>query len=357
MSELPACPPDQNAFFSVPPLANADFTGLAPLGNLNPPSHTFPTDHLYFFVRRDGSGAASVPVVSPGAVTLWRIETSEAVSANPPRNDFTLRFAPCSTVSGYFNHVQSLDAGFAARLGPLEGMDCDTYNAGGLTIRNCARNMKLEIAAGEVIGTAGSANQAALDFGLADLRLPALAYANPSRTNDEPAHAVCPIDYFEPAVRAELRARFSDALGTRLRTADPVCGEIEHDEPGTAQGRWYVAGTKGGYPEDPHLALVHDNVDPTIPLLSVGTSVPGLAGTWTFRPATSGTANREFRDVVPGSVACWDASTFGGQTAAATAAVLVEMPSPTELRIEARAGARCDTTSQALTASAVAFER
>jgi hypothetical protein len=45
------------------------------------------------------------------------------------------------------------------------------------------------------------------------------------------------------------------------RTAEPVCGQLMQDVPGSAQGRWYMGSSDM---DDRNLALVHDNVIPTL---------------------------------------------------------------------------------------------
>ncbi|OGI44377.1 MAG: hypothetical protein A2637_03485 [Candidatus Muproteobacteria bacterium RIFCSPHIGHO2_01_FULL_65_16] len=168
------------------------------------------------------------------------------------------------------------------------------------------------------------------------------------------------MDYFAEPVRSTLRARFG--YGARHRTAEPMCGEVEQDEPGTAQGIWFVAGTTETYPEDPHLALVHDNIDPTQPAFSVGQSLSraGLPaesrlnpGVYIFAPEAAGRRNREFRDLaVDGLVYCHDTLRYhpGG-------VVLMQLTSATTLRVERQAAAGCGAGPWAFTSAYTDFER
>ena len=173
-------------------------------------------------------------------------------------------------------------------------------------------------------------------------------YANPSRWNEQSRKTVCFADYYEPSLRAELEARFSNYDGTVLRTAEPRCGTIEQDVPGTAQGAWFVAGTSSTYPEDPHLALVRDMIDPAIPTFSVGTSIPGFGpGRFTFTVGTSGTLNRDFDDVTPGAVHCWEVG---------PGRVLASMPDADHLDIDYEAATQCGMGPWTI-ASPVSFER
>jgi hypothetical protein len=338
-------------------MALTEFVGLVPLGNLNPPGHTFPTDHLYFYLNHD-TGGAPVPgtVVSPGAVTLWGVDSSENLTSG--HTDYSLRFSPCDEVDFYFGHVATIAPALASRIGDLEGADCDEYSTGGSDYRLCHKTVDLELASGEEIGSAGAPGQNALDLGAIDRRSPPLAYANDARDSEYLLHAVCPVDLYASPARESLEARFSNYDGTVARTEPPLCGEIEQDEPGTAQGRWYVVGTTDPFPEDPHLALVHDNVLPALPRFSVGTSLPGLAGVWTFAVNTSGagSVNRDFDEVTPGSTWCWEpAYLFGGPIP--NTVVVAAMPDASTLSIETQTAASCGAGPWTLGAGAVDFER
>lgn len=46
--DLDAC--NSDTFFSVSPVADQNIQASVPLGNLSPTDHTFPTDHIYFFL-------------------------------------------------------------------------------------------------------------------------------------------------------------------------------------------------------------------------------------------------------------------------------------------------------------------
>ena len=50
--------------FEVSPVATSEFSYILALGNMNPPAHTFPTDHIYF-VHNDYT--ETIPVVAPAA--------------------------------------------------------------------------------------------------------------------------------------------------------------------------------------------------------------------------------------------------------------------------------------------------
>ncbi|HEY9226075.1 MAG TPA: hypothetical protein VIP11_05475, partial [Gemmatimonadaceae bacterium] len=62
--------PQGTAIFSTPPIALANVAGWVPLGNLNPPGHTFPTDHQYLYLP--ASARSPVDLVSPGDAMITR---------------------------------------------------------------------------------------------------------------------------------------------------------------------------------------------------------------------------------------------------------------------------------------------
>lgn len=343
---LPSCG-SESEFFSVSPVATADFMGIVPLGNLAPPSHVFPTDHVYFHINRvDGSrpdlGTVEVPVVSPGDIWVNEIRSTHHFSDG--RTDYSIYFAPCDEVEAFFIHLTTLTGKLQERFSPPYDQ-CEDQSTGEFQFEYCTKSMDVKLLAGELIGTAGGGEwQNALDLGVADLRADPQLYAQPSRWTDRTRHIVCPLDYFTADVREALSAKLGSHNGTDARTAPPVCGEVEQDEPGTAQGAWFANGSTQTYPEDPHVSLVHDNVDPSIAVFSVGTSMAasGLpAGLYLFDPAGSGRVNRDFKDVeADGTLYCYETRDRFGEVPAPFV-ILLQMTSPTTLRIERLDSASC----------------
>lgn len=369
-SSIPDCGDDLNKpLFDVSPLKMTDFTGLIPLGNLSPPSHTFPTNHIYFHIRRTNptdynSPTESVPVFSPGRVWITRIAVSEHLSANPPFADYSIHFSPCSQFLGYYLHVQSLSPALLEELGSFEEDRCNTYETGGEVYRHCEkRDLNIEISAGEELGsTGGREGQNAFDFGAYDARIPPLEYANPARHYTNPTgfdqlHIVCPIDYYPPDMRDQFRARFGDSTGNIIRTIEPFCGEVEQDVPGTAQGIWYLSGTQDSFPEDPHIALVHDNVDPAWGAFSVGTSLQGIApGIYHFAPNNTGNVNRDFSHITANEeIFCYEPLTrFHDKL---PFIILVQLSNDTELHIEKQERDRCGSGAWNFSSAQTVFER
>ncbi len=358
-SWLPSCGFNKE-FFSASPIGPADITGIRPLGNLAPSGHTYPTRHAYFFIRKGGGGYEGAPVevqvVSPGDLYITEIAASDHTSENPPYTDYSISFSPCKDFKGYFGHMTSISQKLKDSLAPSYDSK-EEYTTGGKQHRNYRKQVNISVKAGEKIGTAGGrVGQNALDFGTIDYRTFPLAYANPSRWYKEILHAVCPIDYFVPDVRKDLENKLGDGAGTR-RSIQPICGEVEQDEPGTAQGVWFPKGTKETYPEDRGLSLVHDNIDPSKAAFSVGTSSNIPSGLYYFRPENAGTINRDFRDVkADGKIYCFEPRDRFNDSPLSFV-IILQMTSNTTLRVERKDQTGCGRTSWEFGPSAADFER
>jgi hypothetical protein len=371
---IPECPEDVSLpLFSTSPIAIEDIISLIPLGNLNPPSHTFPTDHIYISMRRSdindpASTPAEVELFAPGNAWITSVVVFEHLSSDPPFTDYAIRFSPCHQFEAYFMHVSSLSPELLDRIGPPQEANCRQYSTGGSLYNYCEhRGLRIEIEEGEVIGSAGGrAWPNALDMGAIDARLPPLAYANPERLDSNPSgldfyHVACPVDYFAEDVRSQMMAMFGDWEGGIRRTIEPVCGEVMQDIPGTAQGKWYLRGTIESFPEDPHLALVHDNKVPTRAVFSVGTSVPGLdSSTYRFDPNFEGSFNLDFSQVTPGEmIYCYSGfvTRSGSPDTRAGHRLLLQLTSESILRIEAQPGIECSDAPYTFTENVAEFER
>jgi hypothetical protein len=360
--ELPPCGAN-DAFFSVSPVELSDFMGLVPLGNFAPSGHVFPTDHIYFHINRiDRSqwelGTIEVPVVSPGDVWVTEIRSTRHVSDD--RTDYDIHFSPCDEVVAFFIHVSSLSEELEESFSePYD--QCHDQSTGEFSYQYCSKSVNVKLAAGETIGTAGGDQfQNALDLGVYDLRTDPHPYANPDRWGEKSLHIVCPLDYFTADVGDALRAKLGSHDGTTSRAAPPVCGEVEQDEPGTAQGVWLVAGATSTYPEDPHLTLAHDNVDPSTGVFSVGVSMAGSglsSGLYYFDPTSSGVVNRDFKDVTAdGAVYCYETrDRFGSEPLPFI--ILVQLTSPTTLRSERQDTASCGSGPWQFSSAYADYER
>jgi hypothetical protein len=331
---LAACPAG-TAIFTTSPISLSRVDGWIPLGQVNPPAHTFPTDHQYVnWVNPDiTKNSEPADVVAPGDITILRVRRVTYSSDN--HSDYSMDFSPCADLMGIFGHITSLDATLLTRIGAFD-QQCGSYSPNpGLTVQTCdTKSIKVTLPAGGRIGTAGgTANIGGLDFTLQDRRVPAIQYANPSRwlNNDgfDQFHIVPASEYFTEPLRTQIMAKLGNYNGKLKRTIPPVGGTIAHDIAGTVQGDW-MNSPQPTFPETPHLAVVPDNVDPTIFVISMGLSQPSFqSGQYRFTPTSTGTLNRNPSQITPdGKIYCFETNTG--------AVVLMQLVDATTLRVEGR---------------------
>lgn len=341
------------------PMTDGTFRHITPLGNVAPPAHTFPTGHMYFSLPFEETGQNDGPfgdgmvfpaqeVYAAADARIASLALADVVSTMAgdaqSYQEFDLHLEVCDGIWIKYGHIGPLSDRLQALVDESEPNWCNSYSTGSIAVERCEYSPDWTVEAGELIAfTSGRA--AAFDFGASRLE----------GSNGWTRVSECPLDLYGE----QQRIGFEELLGTSQlqHTAAPLCGTVYQDIPGTAQGRWFTTLEEHG-PEDQNIALVHDNVDPAVPVFSIGTSLPGVqSNVYRFAPAATGNVNREFASVTPGSgVVCYEglADRWGsglGQT------LLVEMQDETTLRVEAVHQESCDAGSWSLSAGAVSYLR
>ena len=320
---LPSC---DGAAYSVAPVDLSTLSEITPLGNLQPPDHTTPTEHTYLHFLDEPQRSTTVyPLYAPAEVTLLLVMSSGGWQ-DP--EDHSITFALCRDVYGYFNHVKFLSEEVTALLADRECLD---FGGSG----PCHHSLFETVPAGTLLGEVGRI-QGNFDFGTVDMRV-THTFANPDRYQfARTPNIVCPYDYYE---EGEMKAQLFALLP---RTEEPRCGVIALDEPGTLQGAWYQPGADVISPWEQHLAFVTDNYDPSTSVISVGGtfSEPGRVE---FTPTASGTINRAFLQVTPdGTTYCFERDGTGRHEGFGrnllSGRILVQPLSDTELQIERQSG-------------------
>lgn len=360
----PTAKPAFNACGSGPvlthsPMVDGTFTQIIPLGNLAPPSHTFPTGHMYFALPFEMTGGNDGPfgngmvfpaqsVYAVADARIARLAVSDVVSTLSGEvesyQEFGLRLEVCDGLWISYGHVGPLSDRLQALVDEAEPDWCNSYSTGAWEIDGCEYTTNWTVEAGEFIAfTSGRA--AAFDFGA----------TRPEGSDEWTRVSECPLNLYGE----EQRVAFEDLLDTvRLeRNGAPLCGTVYQDVPGTSQGRWFQ--TLEGHPtEDQNIALVHDNFDPSVPVFSMGNSLPGVqSDAYRFVPAASGNINREFALVTPDTgVACYEDLTDRWGTELGMT-LLVEMPDENTLRIEAVQQESCGSGPWSLSTTAVSYLR
>jgi len=339
--------------FTVSPIDIDRISEIVTLGNLNPPGHVFPTDHIYFYLARPDPGGAPdiVPLYAPGSLTVTRIRASNHVTAG--FTDYSIILRPCEEITVVFGHVSSLSADL---FGDITSYDdwrlLNEYATGGETYRLWEKDYDIRVTAGEVLGTTGGNTGIwAWDFGVYDQRHSQENVASPYRWQNSPVlQAVCPLIYYEEG--PVLDQLISLVHRDKVEGEKIPCGSVLQDIPGTAQGAWFLLGTNETYPEDPHLALVRSNHHPEQPVFSVGISIPNLqSGTYVYLPESQGLLNRDFRNITP------DGRVYGFQINRLTGVIIVGMPDIETLWIEVLVDATADSTTWTFTENKTVFKR
>lgn len=342
LESIPSCG-SRKEWFTTSPVSLGALEVMAPVGNLNPSAgHVFPTDHIYMNFRSSG-GAPNIPerfdVVSPGEVYITRISSSEHLSPNSSFTDYDLEFYPCKEIYAKFGHVTFLSQKLQNHFNQASG-ECIYNREGG---NYCNKNVNVKLAAGEEIGkTELKGAGRGVDFWLADYRNNTLHYVNPLRWSERSFYIACPADYFIPNIRNTMYALFK--IDGIPRTIEPICGTIEQDVAGTAQGAWFVKGMGNTNSEDSSLALAYDNFNPLKGVFSVGTAMSKsglLTGAYLFDSQSSGLINRDFKEVTAdGKIYCYD-SLHKKYEDTLPMIIILQLTSDATLRIEKQNMNKC----------------
>ncbi len=313
--DIPACTADTP--FTAYPVNMTRLKSIAPLGNLNPPGHTFPTDHMYFNVE-SGTYTDGFEIFAPGDITITSLAK---VTYNPPQvgiaEDYTIEFRVCRELTGKFGHVNNLSALLLNNISTFgaSGDYVQEWEVAGRLYTSYRKSVNLPVNAGTELGRAGYGG--GYDFWLKDTRI------NLNWVNKEWPHeflyTACPLVYFTPSLRTTMEAYLKDYAGNPVNPIN-YCGKIDFDIAGTGQGIW----VRGDYTpsstraEDIGLALVYSNFNVSKGAISIGIA-GSTSGTYAwdenvynFTPLSSGYGNRSFNAITPdGNVYFYFCEQFG----------------------------------------------
>lgn len=280
--------------FRASPVDPAVLDFILPLGNLNPPGHTLPTDHIYFYVGFTRPENRGVTVSAPGDGMVQRILRSGAP-------DVKLFVRVNSAFTYYVDHVV---------------LDADIREGTPLT-------------AGQRLGTSGLGSFG-VDLGVMNFSR-TLQFITPARYPGDTLNADAPLKYYEEPLRSQLYAAVR-------RDGPDKDGRIDFDIAGRLSGNWFheslsiaESALATGWPR--HLAFVYDNVQPAEPRVSIGGRLT-LIGVFGVNPS-----DPPFESVRPESGLVTYALRRGGQLGAPLGApvgtLLVQMLDASRIRVEA----------------------
>ncbi|MHC4752173.1 MAG: hypothetical protein ACYTFW_20165, partial [Planctomycetota bacterium] len=206
-SDLPV-PECSDQLLTVPPVEMDEINSIIPLGSINPPGHTLPTEHMYLNIGYSGITTDTTPLRAPADVY---IETISDAIVGEERTEYVIMFALCKDVRGYYDHVKELSDEI---LSLFENAECLSWSVH--EDNYCTKEINHWVDAGEVIGGVGHL-QGNFDLGVYDLSKTS-AFANVSRYSSRTPYIQCPLDYYDEPIRSQLYNKILD------RTVEPLCG-------------------------------------------------------------------------------------------------------------------------------------
>lgn len=227
--------------FSVLPVDLSAIKNVTPIGNMGPPTHTLPSDHVGFYLN---SGVATL--YAPGRVRIDYIGRAKYL-VSPFRqgtSDYSIGYSICNSMTGALGHIKTLRQDLDDIINS-SAANCDTYSTADETIQSCMVSTKVDLNPGDMIGTVNG--PAAFDMGVNDSRVEYHS-VNPDRYWYGENHATCPYQLFQTDLRDQLFALIGD--GVTVSTEQPVCGTMDVDVAGTASGKWIQKNAPAGYQSD-----------------------------------------------------------------------------------------------------------
>jgi hypothetical protein len=334
------------------PIPRESLAATVPLGHINVPEHTIPTDHVYLVLPGYSEGASpAVALSSPGDLTLYRVTRTryDVVGDTESYSDWGLVFSVCEGRDLRFGHVSTVsDQIVEATTNAPEYCNVGGYAA--MQFEYCGFELydawerldfRVSFEEGDAIGTLGGLTtpNTQLDLWAYDYNLGPMAFINLDRQPSDAQHAVCPFDWFVEDIRLLLYSMRQELNG-RVADAQVGCGKIAQDVAGTAKGIWYtVQEVQGDWMDN--LALVEDNTRSDHQLIAVASTV-AEASDWIFKKESSGRINLDFAKVEAGSgIYCYHEFTADSRTSGPPSAanrVLIEVSSSEVLTIELQSG-------------------
>jgi len=351
--DMPFCG-DEMMFFKTGPISMNDCSYITPLGEVNPPTKVFSSERLKYHIEREINNSQftrSVNIISPGHAWITKV----AKITGPSGTSYSINLKPCQDLTFILEKVLFLNEdifGDSVNIG-----NCSKYVTGGYEYEVCEKEIFVEVGEGQVLGRiGGSTGDSFLGLTAYDKRIKEIDITNEYRFNfNEFGAPTCPLYYFVFESRASMEKKLGEMNnGTFYRRVEfPFCGEIYQDLPTTLQGFWFLNGVKGSHPEDPHVALVHDNVNPGIGVFSIGSSFEKIeAGKYTFEPESKSGINPDFKITKQGVTYCYQLADKKNRQFV----ILVQLVDDNNMRMEIQDSNVCKPQSQ-LTANALSFSR
>jgi len=216
--------------FEICPVDTAAIAEASPLGNINPPGHTFPSNHIGFYLK----GNELIPVL---AMTKGTVRT---IYYNEWSDDFRIEIDHTESVLSYFDHLCNLLPSIV---------------------------IGSELHTGDLIGYARR-NTGAFDIGVVNYNV-ANSFISPERYHEFYLYYDDPYTYFTDSIRQILELK-------NPRIGEPKGGKVDFDRDGTLAGNWFLEDTPLTYEASSYLygenqlAFVYDMYNASTILISCG---------------------------------------------------------------------------------------
>ena len=186
--------------FHAAPIAPSAVRFITPLGNLNPPGHSTPTDHIYFYYAAPDTSDTIIgrrtEVFVPAAGVISFVIGGQSVESK-------VMVSVTSTMWYYLDHVVP-----------------DIPVAVGTRVTD-----------GQHLGFTGTTAYA-LDLGVINFGLTHAGILNPSRYVDETIHGDAPLKYFDEPIRSQYYSEVQ-------RIGGDLDGKYDFDSTGRLVGNWF----------------------------------------------------------------------------------------------------------------------
>lgn len=353
-SSLPDCPSDLSGLLTYPIIDPTLIVSLAPLGNSNPPGHTFPVDHIYFNLDQ-GENNKPTSVYSPGDGILTSINKEQGFNdkGEVMRSGVNFHVSLCKGVYIIIASSGKLTPEFENIIKTQSKEECKKSPGKHLnekSLKQCNYQLKLPIKAGKKIYDTIDDYPEVWATNFNQTPDPSVDWKR--YNSDLFTYSICLFDLY----KGELKDTFYSKFGTfspinmsedpkkkqeskpifTPRTIEPICGTPHQNVAGTLQGDWFA--TNAGGEDSPEftgngLALIHDNFDPTYGKMVIGGNFTN-SGVIIFMPKHEGNIDREFSEIKPSKqIYCYDSGKESKQ-GESSGKVIIQLVDEHHLKVE-----------------------
>lgn len=371
-NKYPTCPANVEGILNYQLIDINKITSMTPLGNLNPPGHTSPVDHIYFSTDSD----AKIPVYAPADAWVTNI-ISVAMDAGQGFEPYgyVIQLTICDGLVLDFANNTDISQPLKDEIVNQKG-DCNDGPKKEGHVgpeRQCFYSINYKVSSGDQIGYVQRAVRSDGNYDF-QFEIWAANYNEPSPSNidwsyyddNRYAHIMCPFDLYTGSLKQQFYAKLGgidqkstkdEKTGKQMkntstfkqRTIEPICGTVNQNLVGTIQGMWFGEGWKNRKDKNmseniKQFSFLHWNVDPTYAEIgNAGEITGGESGQIQFIANHTGTIDREPSEVkADGQVYCYNYSVAKDGRQPSSGKILTKLVDDRHLKLEYQSG-NCGT--------------